>query len=256
MILLLLCYVPANAADAGERKCGSEFVAYGLEGVPFSVALDVAGKIHNEYQESLLTQLASDGVTFNSVDELRAIIEANSISFFKPKGMDFKDHPFGISFAVGANDITFSPQNYSPQGLDIMNRLRDMVISYKGDGDPKLFERLTALREEALGLPDDKEVFTVGVPVSVAIYSFSYWQLNADRWSATLTQRYGGSDSAQAKIGLGQLGAADIGGAITGGFDGVVLGPGGAFAGAVLGSATASLGNLASQVMGHFFSWW
>ncbi|MBX9837537.1 MAG: hypothetical protein GTN67_05900 [Hydrotalea flava] len=111
---------------------------------------------------------------------------------------------------------------------------------------------------------------TVGISVSIAISSFTYWKANAEKWQSILKSEnldrttnihnfntFSVSvNSAGCRIGLGQLGAADVGGAISGAIDGAALGPGGALAGGVLGSSGASLGNLAGQVMGCLFSWW
>jgi hypothetical protein len=255
--LIFLSCIPAWAAADGERRCGSEFAAYGLEGATFSEALDRAGQIHNEYQESLLSQLVDERVDLRDADALKSVIEKKSIEYFAERGLYFTDqYPFSGSFEVGTAEIRFSADSYSAEGAEILSRLHELVLAYDVNEDAEFFDQLNGLRDAALNLPEEQEVFTVGVPVSVAIHSFSYWKANADRWARALGQPPSGVEVQAVKIGYGQLGAADIGGAIEGGFGGTVLGPGGAAAGAILGASTASLFNLAGQILSHYVSWW
>lgn len=58
------------------------------------------------------------------------------------------------------------------------------------------------------------------------------------------------------EINLYKLGGADVLGAWAGAKGGVVLGPGGALAGGILVSSTASLGNLTNQVIDCNVTWW
>ncbi|MEI9810291.1 MAG: hypothetical protein WDO16_21810 [Bacteroidota bacterium] len=259
LFLLIGVSFSLGAQTGAQRKCGNEFAAYGLKGVSFSDALDVAGKTHNDYQESLLTQLSAEKISLKDTSSLKTVIQNKTISFLGQKGILVNRQSFSISFVAANNSFSIQGKSYSAEATRILTELQSLIKSYDMINSETLINSLIKLKQAALNLADEKEVFAIGIPVVVAINSYNYWRSNADKWYSIFAGQTDPESQSKRKpchVGLGQLGAADVGGAIGGGYGGTVLGPGGAFAGAVLGSATSSLGNLAGQVMGCLFSWW
>ena len=125
--------------------------------------------------------------------------------------------------------------------------------------DGKYFQ---SIPEDALALSDPTEVFTVGLPITIAKYSFAYWKNTADSFVVLLIdqdeQRYSReSGPCRNRIGLGQIGAADVVGGVRGAVGGGLGGgPLGAVAGATVVGAGTSLWNIGSQLIGCLFSWW
>lgn len=226
-----------------------------------SAMLDSAGAYHNEYQAYMLNLIVQSTISLEDTQSLKTFIYNNSANFFKSKGIT--DNGFTIIFSpVGMPDtISVNTSNYSANGGAIMLQLQSLVNNYNQANDASFYSSLNTLEQQALSLSGN-EPLTVGIPISIAINSFKYWEANYSTWNSLITtklqQQSPSSLGAQKllKLGLGSLGAADVGGAIRGGIAGVELGPGGVFAGAVLGSATYSLANVCGQVIGHFFSWW
>ncbi|HZH63981.1 MAG TPA: hypothetical protein VEY10_03750 [Flavisolibacter sp.] len=263
-------------------------------------AVNRIGQLHNDYQEYLLSYITSQNLNLSDTIGLKQVIESKNSEFFQSNSVDISNQTFSINFNynIGNNVIGFSASNYSAAGGTILNDLKTLIVNYDETNDASFFASLNTLQQQALSLSNQTEVYTVGIPVTIAIYSFNYWKANAQRWSDLFAEQdsirnssnpiafnygsgdnnsfafdenYGGSNQSatnivekvntkkmfkKCKVGFGQLGAADVGGAIGGAIGGAVLGPGGSLAIGVLSSSTSSLGNLAGQVMGCLFSWW
>jgi len=269
--LILFCLLISTSVlqAQSERRCGNEFAAYGLEGTTFSEALDFAGRTHNNYQEYLLTELSLIRPNFNDTNRLKEIIHEKSEEFFNARGFNFNPDDFPLNLGVAANlDFGLPQENYSDAGLAIMEQLQELINSYNPENDEDFFNTLNQLKGNALLLENDTEVFLVGVPVSVAIHSYTYWKDNGQRWLDLFTEEEemggGGGPSFHAitsyykkcNVNLYKLGGADVSGAVSGAVGGGIAGPGGALAGGVLVSAATSLGNLTNQVISCYVSWW
>ena len=219
--------------------------------------MDSAGAYHNEYQEYMLNLIVKSTISLSDTVSLKTFILTNSKSFFQSKGIATTG--LNINFAPSGDTVViFQPNNYSMAGSSLMSQLQSLLNKYTPNNDPTFFTTLNSLKSQALSLPGNEQL-TVGIPICVAISSYSYWNSNLNRWDSLLAIHQNNTLIMKATtggIGLGSLGAADVSGAIAGAYAGVELGPGGALAGGVLVSATYSLGNLAGQVMHHFFSWW
>lgn len=265
-ILLIICALFSllsfgQSPQGGQRICGNQYSAYGLTGITLSAALDIAGQIHNEYQEYSLQKLSKLDIDFTDTVNLKRIISESSTPFFEPKGLIYDKNSHSLNLATYAPTVlSFSQNNYSTKGYDIMNQLQNKLNLYQANNDVyELLSELMVLKDSALLLNDESEVFSVGIPISIAISSFTYWQSNGQRWMDLFAKDDGlGVDGShgpsalnfkQPRVNLAHLGGADLSGAIGGAMAG-------GFAGAVLVSATSSLGNLANQVIGSYVSWW
>ncbi len=263
------------------------------------IVLNNAGQIHNEYQEYLLDYIVSLNMNLTDTSTLKQIIQSKTEDFFQDKGINV-NNPIQIQFANGSNSYQFSTSGYSTEGTAILEDLKTLIINYDPENDESFFSSLNNLQQLSLDLTDPMEIYMIGIPVSITIYSFTYWKNNADRWADTFYEQdslrnllpdpiafieksvipdntnsliegggpnmsnYYYSDNKLSKetffkkcnINLWKLGGADVSGAVSGAWGGGILGPGGAFAGAVLVSATTSLGNLTNQVISCYVSWW
>lgn len=208
--------------------------------------MDSAGAYHNEYQEYMLNLIVKSTISLSDTVNLKTFILTNSKSFFQSKGIATTG--LNINFAPsGDTVVTFQASNYSSAGSSLVSQLQSLLNKYTPNNDPTFFTTLNSLKSQALSLSGNEQL-TVGIPICVAISSYSYWNSNLNRWDSLLAIHQNNiiTKATTGGIGLGSLGAADVSGAITGAISGVELGPGGALAGGVLGSATYSLANLAS----------
>lgn len=219
--------------------------------------MDSAGAYHNEYQEYMFNLIVNSIISLSDTANLKTFILSKSQLFFQSKGISTSG--LQINFAPsGDTVVTFQPGNYSVAGSSIMSQLQSLLNKYTPNNDPTFFTTLNSLKSQALTLSGNEQL-TVGIPICVAISSYSYWNTNLNRWDSLLAIHENNvivSKATPGGISMGSLGAADVTGAIAGAYGGIPLGPGGPLAVGVLVSATSSLTNLASQVMHHFFSWW
>ncbi len=81
LFLLLAIAGTLHSKAQGERTCGSEFAAYGLEGATFSQAIDFVGRTHNDYQVYLLEHLSNVRPDFTDTTALKEIIFQNLKNF-------------------------------------------------------------------------------------------------------------------------------------------------------------------------------
>lgn len=262
--IVLLLSIAVYSQSGASRICGAEFAKYGLQGKAYSEALDVAGSIHNDCQETVLKSMYASHIEFNDTLALKSAMYYTTNNFFKSKGMAYNPDKYPISFTTTDATLTGQSNKLSREANSILTRLDQVVKNYEDGNDAAFFSSITALKKEALNLPDPTEVFVAGIPVVIADNSFSYWKSKGQQWLNVFTGALVGNGASaisltgkeKCKVKLAKLGGADVMGAISGAYSGAALGPGGAFAGAVLTSSTSSLANLTSQVLNCLFSWW
>lgn len=262
--------------------------------------LNAVGQLHNDYQDYLLTEITQLNFDLGDTAYLREVIEDYTVEFLEDHGFSGINVNLNIAGAGGAWDFPIS--GYSTAGASILSDLKNLIINYDSVSSSTFFSSLNSLKSQALALSDPDEVYSVGIPVTVAIYSFNYWRENLDDWvtifhnqdsvrkanqtfhknvfdlfnqeyaftypeagdQISLSKEYvfngTGNEEifrrAKCKVNLWKLGGSDVSGAVAGAQGGAALGPGGALAIGVLGSATGSLTNLANQVISCYVSWW
>lgn len=261
----------AQVNDGGKRICGEEFSSFGLTGKTFSEALDFAGQTHNDYQDFVLNQLATDRSDFMDTTSLKKKVYGSSIVFFQKRGMEFDESVYQMGLAKRVTlEFPEIPADFSNEAQNLLMEFQGTLKDYDEQNDGIFFERLAKLKSAALELASDKEVFAVGVPISVAIYSYKYWKENGQKWMDLFTERISPGENIKGpavastseiiysgcKVNLWHLGGADATGAVSGAMGGSALGPGGALAIGVLVSSGTSLTNLTNQVINCFVSWW
>lgn len=150
--------------------------------------LNAVGQMHNDYQEYILAYITGQNLALSDTNNLKQIIVTKTEEFFQNKGIILSQSIL-INFGntVGINSLQYNAGNYSTSGANILNSLNTLLSSYDESNDAAFFSSLNALQQQALGLPDQNEVYTVGIPVTIAIYSMNYWKNNADNWSDILT---------------------------------------------------------------------
>ena len=247
----------------GQRICGDEFAAYGAANMTYSQALDLAGQIHNDYQDYLLNELSGLKTDFTDTSALKGIVSAKSEIFFSAKGLKYDENLYSLDLAKPVTlELGLKENSFSREGYTLMKQFQEQLKAYDVS-DAAFINNLNGLKQQALNLSDGKEAFSVGVPISIAIHSYTYWQSNGQRWmdifanqiNTVNTGKGGPSERAlllqyiQKAVNLWHLGGADAAGAIRGAMAG-------GLAGGVLVSAVASLGNLINQVLSSHISWW
>ena len=267
LMIAMFALVPftgaALAQEGGERKCGNEFAAYGMEGLTYAEALEFAGRVHNEFQEEVLTELAAEQVDLRDLEGLPAILEAKSKAFFARRGIDDSNVSYDFCMVPGKSGLRYHPERYSAEAAAILGELQSRLETYDGGEDPAFFDSLEELKARALQLPDEREVFATGIPVSIAMHSARYWSANLERWVLTLAgeapaaSRHGRlairtNRTFSVKAVLG----ADVGGAAVGAVVGLLGGPAGVGGGALAFGARASLGAAVVQGVRWLTNWW
>lgn len=285
-LVLGLSTFAQDQRTGADRICGEEFSQYGLGGKTFREALDQAGSIHNTFQTTIFEVFRGSTPNFSTPDtnEIKEIVSATALNFFGELGFNYEADNYPTGLATSVNFDFQIPENYSEAAQNILVQFKELLNSYSEGGHDAFIASASELKESALLLDDVTEVFAVGVPLSIAINSFNFWKENAQnlfdsvvpeeltyiesvddinhdsfdvvQTSATVKNKVYYSVIGRVRVNLWQLGGADVTGAIVGAQGGLVAGPGGSFAGAVLGGATASTYNAVNQIINHYVSWW
>lgn len=253
---LLFLGVSARAQDGGGRPAGPEFEPYGLQGYTLKQLLDFVGQRHNDYQDFMYTQLNNNPDILTS-KQLQEFLKKNTQNFFAPLGITPQNNPIATPFDLTAD--YFDSVQYSSKAMQIVNDLRTLQMNYDASNHAQTLQALNELRQQALDLPDFAEAVKVGIPVSVAIYSYAYWYENIGKWQAVFVR----CGVAKCDVSLKKLAGADIKGGVGGAASGgVTLGPPGAVAGGLLVAATGSTFNILKQaldcadgVLGRVWHW-
>lgn len=259
-----------QVSQGGERKCGTEFSAIGLAGMTFSQALDFAGQTHNSYQDYLLNEISIIKPNFTDTAALKNIISGKSANYFASKGLNYEENNHSLNLAKPVTlELGLKVSNYSKEGYNIISQFQNSVKGYDPQADADFFTALGNLKKQALDLNNEMEVFTVGLPIAIAMHSYSYWKENGQKWMNLFSNAKDETDVGgpsypafdfpylqKHTVDLWKLGGADVAGAIQGAALGSVGGFVGALAAGVLTSSVASLGNLVNQVISSYVKWW
>lgn len=284
VILITASVISCNKQSFWNDKItGKEFAKFGLENISYSSALDSAGKWHNDYQGFMLTEIYRNNIQFLDTTNFKNFIKEKSKHFFIKKGIQFSDQISELNLGRQSDlELKFNKTNFSNDANEIINELFITLKNFK-EYNKEFENKLFKLKSRTLNLNNDTEIFEVGIPISIAIYSYKYWSENGDRWIEVLSPNvsrkiklmsrstdenlifyetedidlgFSQLDKKICSINLWKIGGADVSGGISGAISGAALGPGGAFAGGVLTSSIASLGNLSNQVISCKVSWW
>ncbi len=152
------------------------------------VRLNAIGQIHNDYQDFLLTYITDQNLDLSDTANLKQVIETKTSEFLTSKGIAYTYYP-GVNFAPVSNSIPYSSSNHSTGGVTILSSLETLLGNYDENDDAGFFTSLNSLQQQAINLSDPLEVYTVGIPVTVAIYSLNYWKNNAETWIDIFTEQ-------------------------------------------------------------------
>jgi len=250
--------------DPSQRTCGNEYASAGIEGLTYAEALDYAGRLHDEYQEELLGKLLEERVDLRDVEKIEEIMERNTGEFFTARRIDVSGHHYQFCFSPCKKTLGIVAGRQSAEATAILTELERLILSYDGLDDEGFFASLEKLKAAALQLPDEKDVFTAGIPATIAIHSFRYWQANGERWLDAFTAQAEPAavrrprmiqTNKKCKVNFLSAGISDAGGAYAVGSLGVFAGPVGIFAGGLLGAGAGSAGNLIGQGIACAFGW-
>ena len=139
-----------------------------------------AGQLHNDYQSYVLSYLISQNTDLSDTAALKTILYSKTTDFFEMHEIE-SDYPYTFNFgATTTSSFNHTSTDYSSEALEILDDLETLIGSYDPEDDEDFFNSLNTLKASALSLTDPVEVFNVGVPVTIAIYSFTYWKATAD----------------------------------------------------------------------------
>jgi hypothetical protein len=276
--------------------------------------LEMVGQLHNDYMDYVLGYIQSQNLDFSDSSTISSAIYTKSNTFLGNNGFPSTTAYVHFEDPTLLTSIGYNPSNYSTAAASILYDLNALVDNYDPANDDSYYGSLVSLQTSALNLSDPIEVYAVGIPVTVAMYSHLYWKNNGQYWADTFcaqdsirrstarimngipypntaglqsnaigvespglnifrqakTDEYFHTDRIQAMFNKFEFNGksarrADIAGAISGAWEGAKWGAvggaafgalGGALAGGVMGGSMASIGDIADQLMSHFFSWW
>jgi hypothetical protein len=249
--------------DPSQRTCGNEYASAGVAGLTYAEALDFAGQLHDEYQEEVLGKLLAEDVDLRDFERIEEIMEANTTDFFTTRGIDISGQHYQFCFGSCRKTLGIVAGRQSAEATAILSELEHLIRSYDGLDDESFFASLEQLRAEALQLPEEQDVFIAGMPVTIAIHSFRYWQANGERWLDAFTGEVADpagarrirTEQRKCNVNLRSAGMSDAGGAYAGGTVGTLGGPVGMFAGGLVGAGAASAANLLFQGFSCAFGW-
>jgi len=262
-LLLISTFSFAQDKTGGDRICGDEYSPYGFAGMTIRQALSFAGQIHNDYQEYLYNELSILKPDFTDENSFNNIMKEKAQNFFSQKKIFFNEKSFHSTLGLATNFDWSINGDLSENGKKLMNQTNELIKNFDEKNYSSVLKSLVTLQNEALNLEDQNEAVLVGLPITIALYSYPYWNENSQKWFDTFSSeikdpKSPGNPGAKVpcRINLWHIGGADAGGAVGGAIDGAALGPGGALAGGVLGGAIGSSYNLVNQVIGCHVSWW
>lgn len=228
--------------------------------------LNNLGQLHNDFQENVFTHLAGQNINITDTTLIGQIIQSKAQQFFSNNGINGPLLPTYFAH-YGKNSTGLPTTGHSPAANQIMIRLNSLITNPNATYNSAFFDSLSILQQQALNLPNIEEVYLIGLPVTIASYSFTYWINNATRWANTFyqsslaTSKSGSLNNIQAaaacNINYWSLGVSDV----TGGFRGAKLGFAyaglhGAAAGGVLGAATGSATALVNEIISCYIPQW
>lgn len=233
--------------DGGERICNQDFAQFNLQGSTFAAAVDSLGKWHNDYQIFILQNLKASNVDLLT-DTIQSFLHNKTVVFMATKGVTPQNT---ILPEMDLLDTSWNISNFSFSAQMILTDLKNLMDNYSVSNHFVFRNNCLTLKNTALNLPDTSEAITVGLTVSVAINSFTYWKDNSDDWEnyLTVSQTLNGQTMQSVNVDLKRVGKSDIKGAITGAVSGLGGGVAGAFAGGLVGSGLYSAGNILYQVL-------
>ncbi len=149
--------------------------------------LTAIGTLHNSWMNSMLSYLVDNNVDLRDTSSLKTLIASQLNSFLTSNGLPTGSYPITILGSdTGTVNLTFNSGNYSTAGAAILSSLQSLVGSYDPNDDTGFLSSLESLQSDALALSDPNEVYTVGLPVTVAIYSYSFFKTSASGYADAL----------------------------------------------------------------------
>lgn len=257
--------------------------------------LNTLGQIHNDCQDYVLTYITDQNLDIEDTTNLKNVISSKTFEYLSSKGIVYSHDNTDISFGGRNTDtLKWDQSLHSSQGNTILNELKSLMLGYNEEDDQGFFAALDDLQEDAINLVDTLEAYRVGFSVTVAKYSFDYWKQNGQTWIdlfvtqdslrnlipaptarvethdylSIITEISRGPNVSYAlgpnfsfykkcPVKLVRIGVADVSGGIRGAWGGgIVAGPGGVMAGAILGAAVGSSAAVLDQALSCLFNWW
>jgi hypothetical protein len=253
---LLFVAVNAKAQQGSGRTTGPDFAPYQLQGFTLKQILDFVGERHNGYLDYIYAKLSANPGVFNS-KELQSFLKIQTTDYFAALGITPQNSPL-----PGYFDLTsdyFDSVSYSPKAMAIIIELRTLQMNYDVATHFETITALNNLRLRAMELEDYNEAVKTGIPVSIAIFSSSYWYENTGKWQE-LFIRCG--NVSKCDVEYKKLIGADVKGAVGGAYIGTGGGAAGAVAGGLFGGSLASTYNIVKQgiicaggVVGRVLGW-
>ncbi len=182
--LLLGSLLQAQAPSGGDRICGTAFTGTPLNGLSYREALEKTAAWYTAYQDYLFSGLAAEPPDFGDIRSLTTIAQEISEHFFAGQGYesDGRLHPFGIGEAAILQWQYGSAGSPTEEAREVLQRLAARLYRYQPDAQVRFVKELLEMQEQALLLKEETDVFTAGVPVSIALAALRYWNLQGDKW--------------------------------------------------------------------------
>jgi hypothetical protein len=268
--LLLGTLLQAQTPSGGDRICGEHFNQTGLYGLSYREALEKTVAQFSAYQDYLFSRLAADPPDFGDIRLLTKRAQELSEHYFLEQGFEPNGqiHPFGIGESAQLQWQYVYPDLPEEEAREVLNRLQACLYRYRPEAHTRYLKELMELREQALLLKEEADVFAAGVPVSIALGACRYWHTQGDKWmlifgrpSLVLQEKIStvyreSLQTAPCRSSTWHLQASAASGAVKGILEAGEYGSPEAWKQGLLQGCAASAGNFFNQVIHCGIDWW
>lgn len=149
--------------------------------------LNTIGQLHNDFQESIFSYITANNIDISDTAALKSLIQSRANSFTQTNGFD--NLTVACKWWLDASSLTYNASNYTSAGASILSSLNSLIANLNSTNESTFLSSLNSLKASALSLPNMNEVYSVGIPVTVAIYSYNYWTDKGEYWSDIINQQ-------------------------------------------------------------------
>lgn len=146
--------------------------------------LNAIGTLHNAWMGYFLQYLIDHNTDLRDTSSVKSLIASQLNTFLTNNGFPTGSWPENV--LGGADVFSYNSNDYSTAGAAILSSLQSLIDNYDPEDDDGFLSSLESLQSSALALSDPNEVYTVGLPVTIAMYSFTFGKNDAVDYVTTL----------------------------------------------------------------------
>ena len=139
--------------------------------------INTVGILHNTWMNDMLSYFIDNNTDLRDTSTTKTLIASQLNSFLTANGFPTSSISFNIiDQDTGFTNFSFNPSDYSTAGAAILSSLQSAISNLDPNNDASFISTLASLQSDALALSDPNEVYTIGIPVTISIYSYSFYK--------------------------------------------------------------------------------